>query len=61
MGGLLKQIHKELNLGDAENGDLVKISEEDEIANGTFDVIAKWHIGLRNYVIVSQTYRNVPF
>lgn len=50
-GGLLKEIHKELNLGDGENGDLVNISEEDEIANGTFDVIAKWHVGLKNYVI----------
>ncbi|MEK5105116.1 protein rep [Cytobacillus sp. FSL M8-0252] len=50
-GGLLKEIHKELNLGDAEDGDLVKISEDDEVANGTFDVIARWHIGLKNYVI----------
>ncbi|WP_110114966.1 protein rep [Bacillus sp. CGMCC 1.16541] len=50
-GGLLKEIHKELNLGDAEDGDLVNISQDDEIANGTFDVIAKWHIGLKNYVI----------
>jgi plasmid rolling circle replication initiator protein Rep len=50
-GGLLKEIHKELNLGDAEDGDLVNISEEDEVANGAFDVIAKWHVGLKNYVI----------
>jgi plasmid rolling circle replication initiator protein Rep len=50
-GGLLKEIHKELNLGDAENGDLVKISEDDEVANGAFDVIARWHVGLRNYVV----------
>lgn len=50
-GGLLKEIHKELNLGDAEDGDLVKISEDDEVANGAFDVFAKWHIGLKNYVI----------
>jgi plasmid rolling circle replication initiator protein Rep len=50
-GGLLKEIHKELNLGDAEDGDLVHVSENDEMANGTFDVIARWHIGLKNYVI----------
>jgi len=50
-GGLLKEIHKELNLGDTEDGDLVNISENDEVANGTFDVIARWHIGLKNYVI----------
>lgn len=52
-GGLLKEIHKELNLGDAEDGDLVHISEDDEVANGAFDVIARWHIGLKNYVITS--------
>lgn len=50
-GGLLKEIHKELNLGDAENGDLVNVTGEDEVANGTFDVIARWHVGLKNYVI----------
>lgn len=50
-GGLLKEIHKELNLGDAEEGDLVDISENDEVANGTFEVMAKWHIGLKNYLI----------
>lgn len=50
-GGLLKEIHKELNLGDAEDGDLVNISQDDEVANGAFDVIARWHIGLKNYVI----------
>lgn len=34
-GGILKEIHQELNLGDAEDGDLVKIEEEDdEVANG---------------------------
>ncbi|MGG0757744.1 protein rep, partial [Brevibacillus laterosporus] len=50
-GGILKAVHKELNLGDAENGDLVNISENDQIANGAFDVVARWHIGLKDYVI----------
>lgn len=50
-GGLLKEIHKELNLDDPEDGDLVNVSEEDEVANGTFDVIARWHVGLKNYLI----------
>ena len=53
-GGLLKDVHKELNLGDTEDGDLVSISENDDIANGAFDVIARWHIGLKNYVILKQ-------
>lgn len=50
-GGLLKEIHKELNLSDAEEGDLINISEDDEVANGTFEVMAKWHVGFKNYVI----------
>lgn len=51
-GGLLKKIHKELNLDDAENGDLIHVNDEqDEIANGAVDVMAFWHIGLNDYVI----------
>jgi len=49
-GGILKEIHKELNLGDAEEGDLINIAEDDEQANETFEVMFKWHVGLRNYV-----------
>lgn len=51
-GGLLKEIHKELQLGDAEDGDLIHIDEDsDEVANGAVDVMAYWHVGLTNYVI----------
>jgi len=51
-GGLLKEIHKELNLDDAEDGDLIHIDEDnDEVANGAVDVMAYWHVGLNNYVI----------
>ncbi|OJT54264.1 protein rep [Bacillus licheniformis] len=51
-GGILKDIHKELNLGDAEDGDLVKIDEEnDEVANEAFEVMAYWHPGIKNYII----------
>ena len=51
-GGILKEIHKELNLGDAEDGDLVKIEEEDdEVANEAFEVMAYWHPGIKNYII----------
>ncbi|CAI6332344.1 Replication protein, partial (plasmid) [Bacillus subtilis] len=51
-GGILKEIHKELNLGDAEDGDLVKIEEEDdEVANGAFEVMAYWHPGIKNYIV----------
>ena len=50
-GGLLKEIHKELNLDDPEDGDLINVSEEDQDANATFEIMAKWHVGLKNYVI----------
>lgn len=51
-GGILKEIHKELNLSDAEDGDLIHIDNEvDEIANGATDVMVYWHLGLKNYVI----------
>lgn len=51
-GGILKEIHQELNLSDAEDGDLIKINEEDdEIANDAFEVMAHWHVGIKNYII----------
>ncbi|MDA1478428.1 protein rep [Bacillus changyiensis] len=51
-GGILKEIHKELNLDDAEDGDLVKIEEDnDEVANEAFEVMAYWHPGIKNYII----------
>ncbi|OJT53970.1 protein rep [Bacillus licheniformis] len=51
-GGILKDIHKKLNLCDAEDGDLVKIDEEnDEVANEVFEVMAYWHPGIKNYII----------
>ncbi|MBR0608089.1 protein rep (plasmid) [Bacillus safensis] len=51
-GGILKEIHKELNLTDAEDGDLVKIEEDDdEVSNETFEVMAHWHVGIKNYII----------
>lgn len=51
-GGLLKKIHKELNLSDSEDGDLIHIDDEsDEIANGAVDIMAYWHVGLNNYMI----------
>lgn len=54
-GGLLKEIHKELNLSDAEDGDLIHIDEDsDEVANGAVDVMAYWNIGLKNYVITKK-------
>jgi len=55
-GGLLKDIHKELNLSDPEDGDLIHIDEDsDETANGAVEVMAYWHIGLNEYIISEKT------
>ncbi|MFC5603560.1 protein rep [Sporosarcina koreensis] len=54
-GGLLKEIHKELQLDDSEDGDLIHVDEDaDEVANGAVDVMAYWHVGLNNYVIMNK-------
>jgi len=50
-GGILKEIHAKLNLDDAEDGDLINVSDEDKIANAIFDVVARWNIGLGRYVV----------
>ncbi|APP17974.1 protein rep (plasmid) [Bacillus altitudinis] len=51
-GGILKEIHQELNLTDPEDGDLIRIEEDDdEVANETFEVMAHWHVGIKNYII----------
>lgn len=54
-GGILAKIHRELNLSDAEDGDLIHIDDDsDEVANGAVDVMAYWNIGLNNYVLLSK-------
>lgn len=52
-GGILKDVHKELNLDDPEDGDLIHLDEKnnDEMANGAIEVMAYWHVGLKNYVV----------
>ena len=55
-GGELKKIHKELNLDDAETGDLVKTDLEDEDLRGLEFYIecVGWHFGMSDYV-----YKNI--
>ena len=52
-GGLLKEIHKELNLDSAEDGDLVKVNDEndDEKEDAAYTVTAMWNWNLQNYYI----------
>src|SRR5699024_7284732 len=42
-GGLLKEIHKELNLDDAEDGDLIHTDDEEKADKVGFSIIAMWN------------------
>lgn len=51
-GGMMKEIHKQLELDDEENGDLIH-TDSDEIERedvATILVTYRWNIGLSNYV-----------
>ena len=50
-GGLLKEIHKELNLDDAEDGDLVHTDDEDKASQDGYSIVAVWNWERRNYYI----------
>ncbi|RDF97618.1 protein rep [Lactiplantibacillus plantarum] len=51
-GGLLKEIRKQLQLEDAENGDLIDIDGDDQKINqGVREIIAKWNYDRKNYFI----------
>lgn len=50
-GGKLKEIHKQLNLDDAEEGNLVNTSTDEEIREDVGFIIEhyKWHVGYKQY------------
>ena len=51
-GGELRKIHKELNLDDAEDGDLINTGSEDEEIREDLDYVLenyRWHIGYKQY------------
>nr|WP_282802570.1 protein rep [Secundilactobacillus kimchicus] len=51
-GGLLKEIHQQLQLDDAENGDLINTGNVDEqIDQIVREVVAKWNYERCNYFI----------
>ncbi|EKU45297.1 plasmid replication initiation protein [Staphylococcus massiliensis S46] len=52
-GGLLKEKHKELNLDDAEEGDLVRTSDEekDKEEKDAHSIIAQWNFRKQNYYL----------
>lgn len=48
-GGLLKEIHKELNLDDVEEGDLIRVDDESEEDEKAYSVVAQWNWKMKNY------------
>lgn len=51
-GGLLKEIHKQLNLDDVEDGNLIHTDdEEDEASENAYSIVALWNWERRNYFI----------
>jgi len=48
---LLKEIHKELNLDDVEEGNLVRVDDESEEDEKAYLVVAQWNWNLKNYFI----------
>src|SRR5699024_2278088 len=50
-GGLLKEIHKELNLDDAEDGDLIHTDDEEKADEDGFSIIAMCNWQRKNYFI----------
>lgn len=51
-GGLLKKIHKELNLDNVEDGDLLHVDEEEKEKSGdAYSIVAYWNWERQNYLI----------
>lgn len=50
-GGLLKKIHAELNLDDAEDGDLIHTDDDEKADEDGYSIIAMWNWERQNYFI----------
>lgn len=51
-GGLLKKVHKQLNLDDVEEGDLIRVDDEDsDIEEKAYSIVARWNWKAQNYFI----------
>ena len=50
-GGLLKEVHRKLNLDDAEKGDLIHTDSEEKADEDGFSIVAMWNWERQNYFI----------
>ncbi|KKB33844.1 hypothetical protein QY97_02993 [Bacillus thermotolerans] len=49
---MLKEVHKELNLDDVEDGDLIHTDDDEEKASeDAFSIVAVWNWKRKNYFI----------
>lgn len=51
-GKLFKQIKKDLELDDLEDGDLVNVSDENDDTSTGRELIARWNKDIKNYVVI---------
>lgn len=49
-GGLFKELHKQLNLDDTEDGDLIHVDESEDSAKSADELLFFWHTGYCRYV-----------
>src|SRR5699024_11322208 len=54
-GGLLKEIHKKLNLDDTEEGDLIHTDDDEKADEDGFSIIAMWNWERKNYFIKERS------
>lgn len=51
-GGLLKVVHKQLNLDDVDEGDLIRVDDEDsDVEEKAYSIVAFWNWQAQNYFI----------
>lgn len=50
-GGLLKEIHKKLNLDNPDDGDLIRTGDEEEVSEDAYSVVAIWNWEKQNYYL----------
>jgi len=49
---LLKEVHKQLNLDDVEDGDLIRVDDEDsDVEEKAYSIVAQWNWEMQNYFI----------
>lgn len=54
-GGLLKEVHKEFNLDDIEDGNLVHVDDEEkEVNEDAYSIVAYWNWERENYFIKKE-------